>query len=223
MPPARDNYGVLTLAEAAPLLEPGDVVLFRPERVSPPWRRWLSPKVLFGALVGRAICATGRTEWCHVGMLIDARSLLVAEMRESLGRGGVRTLDACVAAGVVDVVRPSKRAPMNLGRAVETMRVLIDRGYGYGAIARSLLWHTPMARMLLRPPTDDTASIAARRPLYCSAAVAYALRVGGVDPVPHLHDELTEPGDLGRSLLFRPVCTIAEAGERPGVVFEPAG
>jgi hypothetical protein len=56
-------------------------------------------------------------------------------------------------------------------------------------------------RWFVRPETDDRACDA--RPPFCSHACAMADRIGGgVDPVPHLADRLTEPADLARSPLY---------------------
>ncbi len=58
-----------------------------------------------------------------------------------------------------------------------------------------------MVRFLVTPDEDDAEN--ARTPPFCSQAVSMACRLGGVDPVPHLADRLTEPADLSRSTFFR--------------------
>jgi hypothetical protein len=48
-----------------------------------------------------------------------------------------------------------------------------------------------------------------RRPPFCSQACAMVDRIGGgVDPVPHLADRLTEPADLARSPFYRYELTL---------------
>ena len=59
----------------------------------------------------------------------------------------------------------------------------------------------------MRPETDDKAVDS--RPPFCSHACAMADRIGGgVDPVPHLADRLTEPADLARSPFYRYLFTL---------------
>jgi len=74
--------------------------------------------------------------------------------------------------------------------------------YGYAAVLGAALLHLPVTRWFIQPSTDDEAI--ERRPPFCSQACAMADRLGGgVDPVEHLADRLTEPADLARSPFYR--------------------
>ncbi len=73
--------------------------------------------------------------------------------------------------------------------------------YGYWAVLEAALLHLPISRHLVTPSVEDAATD--RRPPFCSQACAMADRIaGGVDPVPHLADRLTEPADLARSPFY---------------------
>ena len=100
--------------------------------------------------------------------------------------------------GRIDVycVNPDDRWPeYDRAGAVRFMRRLAGTDYGYVGLAAAAALHCPLVRLLVRPETDDAAID--RRPPFCSHACAMADRIGGgVDPVPHLADRLTEPADL---------------------------
>jgi hypothetical protein len=67
--------------------------------------------------------------------------------------------------------------------------------------------HLPLVRLAVRANVDDGAID--RRPPFCSHACAMADRLGGgVDPVPHLADRLTEPADLARSPFYEYLFTL---------------
>jgi hypothetical protein len=83
--------------------------------------------------------------------------------------------------------------------AVRTMRSFVGCRYGWWNIVRVGLRHLWAVRLLAGVPSDVDYD---RAPPFCSQAVAIATRAGGVDPVPHLADRLTEPGDLARSLFY---------------------
>lgn len=86
--------------------------------------------------------------------------------------------------------------------AVRFMRRLAGCDYGYRGAAMAALLHLPVVRMFVRANVDDRAGD--DRPPFCSHACAMADRLGGgVDPVPHLADRLTEPSDLARSTFYR--------------------
>ena len=92
--------------------------------------------------------------------------------------------------------------------ATRHMRRLAGLAYGWVNLALVGLLHLPVVRLFVRPATEDTAS--SRRPPFCSQAVAMSERIGGgVDPVPHLADRLTEPADLARSPFYRYRFTLA--------------
>jgi len=86
--------------------------------------------------------------------------------------------------------------------ATRAMRRLCGCDYGYAGLIATALLHLPVVRLFVRPDLDDTS--ADGRPPFCSHACAMADRIGGgVDPVPHLADRLTEPADLARSPFYR--------------------
>jgi hypothetical protein len=93
--------------------------------------------------------------------------------------------------------------------AVRWMRELIGRRYGYWSLLRVGWRHLPIVRLLVRPETDDQ-MLDRRSAPFCSQAVAWACRVGGVDPVPNRPDRLTEPGDLAQSIFFEYLGTLTD-------------
>jgi len=107
--------------------------------------------------------------------------------------------------GQIDVfeVNPDRRWPEYDRRgAARFMRRLAGRSYGYAGLVGAALLHLPVVRWFVRPDTADRARD--HRPPFCSQACAMADRIGGgVDPVPHLADRLTEPADLARSPFYR--------------------
>jgi hypothetical protein len=100
-------------------------------------------------------------------------------------------------------VDPGQRWPdYNRPAAVRFMRRLCGSPYGYLGLLRAGLLHLPLVRMFIPADVDDRS--VDHRPPFCSQACAMADRVaGGVDPVPHLADRLTEPADLARSPFYR--------------------
>jgi hypothetical protein len=86
--------------------------------------------------------------------------------------------------------------------AARFMRRLCGCSYGYLGILIAAFLHLPIVRWFVHPDLDDQAIN--RRPPFCSQACAMADRLGGgVDPVPHLADRLTEPADLARSPFYK--------------------
>lgn len=98
---------------------------------------------------------------------------------------------------------PEKRWPQyDRAGATRFMRRLCGCDYGYRGVAVAALLHLPVVRWFIKPNVDDEAFD--RRPPFCSHACAMADRIGGgVDPVKHLADRLTEPADLARSPFYR--------------------
>jgi len=94
--------------------------------------------------------------------------------------------------------------------AVRAFGKLVGCKYGWLNILKVGLLHFPLARFLtlglLRQATDDRAGEGPAP--FCSQAVAIAARAGGVDPVPHLADNCTEPADLARSLFYEYRATL---------------
>ncbi len=153
------------------------------------------------------ISAFGRGEHSHAARAAWWESdLFCLEVREWYG-GRAVTLSSQVRRypGRIEVfeVNPEDRWPQYDRRgAVRFMRRLAGCDYGYRGVAIAALLHLPVVRMFVRANVDDRALD--RRPPFCSHACAMADRLGGgVDPVPHLADSLTEPSDLARSPFFR--------------------
>jgi len=162
----------------------GDLLLFRPRR----------------GLFGRLIAKAGRSEYSHAGMAAWWRRRLMC-LETIQGRGGRAVLLSNVVAsspGRIDVYAAGE--PFDRTAAVEAMIEITGRRYGWWSLVRTAVIHLPVARLFVRPNTDDAAD--GSLPV-CSQAVARAVRAGGVDPVPNLADRLTEPGDLARSVFFR--------------------
>jgi hypothetical protein len=153
------------------------------------------------------ISALGRGDHSHAAKAAWWESdLFCLEVRSWYG-GRAVTLSSQVRRypGRIDVfeVNPEDRWPQYDRRgAVRFMRRLAGCDYGYGGVAVAALLHLPVVRMFVRANVDDRAID--RRPPFCSHACAMADRLGGgVDPVPHLADWLTEPSDLARSPFYR--------------------
>jgi hypothetical protein len=84
--------------------------------------------------------------------------------------------------------------------ATDAMLGLVGRRYGLWNLLRVACRHVPGLRLVAPILSDDSPEGPG---LFCSQAVSWACRQGGVDLVPHLSDRLTEPADLCRSLLFQ--------------------
>lgn len=121
------------------------------------------------------------------------------------GRAVTLASQVCRYPGRIDVYRAN---PGNRWRsydrraAVGFMRQLCGCDYGYLALLKAALLHLPVVRLFLRPELNDRA--VPPTPPFCSQACVMADRLGGgVDPVPHLADRLTEPADLARSPFYQ--------------------
>ena len=112
--------------------------------------------------------------------------------------------------GRIDVyhTNPANRWPeYDRTRATTLMRRLAGCDYGYAAVLAAAMLHLPFIRMAVRAAIEDDAID--RRPPFCSQACAMTDRIGGgVDPVPHLADRLTEPADLARSPFYEYAFTL---------------
>ncbi len=191
------NRNLVRLSQQASKIRSGDLLLFRGR-----------------GLVSRLIGVAGRTDYTHAARAIWwGDTLFCCEVRELKG-GRAVTLASQVKkyAGLIDVfeVNPSRRW-RNYDRcgAVRTMRRLAGCDYGYLGVLKAALQHLPLWRFLVRPDMNDKKMTS--QPPFCSQACAMADRVGGgVDPVPHLADRVTEPGDLARSPFYRYRFTLAE-------------
>jgi hypothetical protein len=128
----------------------------------------------------------------------------ILQIREFQG-GNAKTLASEVARnpGRIDIFSiDAKHFPEFNGRsAVEYMRELTGRDYGYWGVLRLALLRVPLVRRLWRFDADD-AHDSGQKP-FCSHAVTSACRIGGgVDPVPRTPDDLVSPWMLTQSLLY---------------------
>ncbi len=180
-----------TLDDARGQIFDGDLLLFRR-------RHWS---------IGSLIAIAGRGVHSHAAKVAWWGDLpFCCEVREWYG-GRAVTLESQVKRhpGRIDVYRvnPEFRWPRyDRLAAVRYMRRLAGCDYGYASVVRAALLHLPMVRLFVRPSLDDT--LREHRPPFCSQAVVMADRIaGGVDPVPHLADRLTEPADLAQSPFYK--------------------
>jgi hypothetical protein len=158
------------------------------------------------------IAIVGRGEHSHAAKAAWwDDDLFCLEVREWHG-GRAVTLASQVAKfpGRIDVYRsnPTNRWPeYDRTRSTHLMRRLAGCDYGYAAVLAAAMLHLPFVRMAMRAEIDDSAID--RRPPFCSQACVMCDRVGGgVDPVPHLADRLTEPADLARSPFYEYTFTL---------------
>jgi hypothetical protein len=186
----------VNLADVADDIRDGDLLLFRGRGV-----------------IARLIGVAGRSEYSHAARAVWwGNDLFCCEVRELRG-GRAVTLASQVRRfpGLIDVfeVNPSNRwREYNRRGAVRYMRRLAGCDYGYLGVLQAALRHAPLWRFLVHPDSDDQR--APDQPPFCSQASTMADRLGGgVDPVPHLADRLTEPADLARSPFYRYRFTLA--------------
>ena len=180
----------VNLSEVAGQIKDGDLLLFRGK----------------GA-IARLIAVAGRSDYTHAGRAVWwGNDLFCCEVRELKG-GRAVTLESQVAKhpGLIDVfeVNPSLRwREFDRRGAVRFIRRLAGCDYGYRGVWLASLRHLPVWRLWVRADSDDRR--VADQPPFCSQACAMADRIGGgIDPVPHLADRLTEPADLARSPFYR--------------------
>ena len=185
------NQQFVTLGKARHKIADGDLLLIR--------RRGL-------------IAIAGRGEHSHAAKAAWwGDDLFCLEVREWHG-GRAITLESQVRKfpARIDVYRsnPANRWPeYDRTRSTTMMRRLAGCDYGYAAVLSAAMLHLPFIRMAVRAEVDDDAID--RRPPFCSQACAMVDRVGGgVDPVPHLADRLTEPADLARSPFYEYAFTL---------------
>lgn len=184
---------VVDYRDARRLICDADVLLYRDV---PVWRggRWYSP------LIQKA----GRSRFSHVALSAWAGPRLLA--LQTTGFGPRRpALSTAVRRhpGSIDVyrMRPEIIA-FDAEGAVREMLKIVQRPYGWWALSQTALIHLAGVRFIARADENDHAETI--YPPYCSAAVALAYRRGGgVDLVPNLADQDTEPGDLARSGLLQ--------------------
>jgi hypothetical protein len=182
---------LVPLAEAQRKIRDGDLLLYRRRGV---------------------ISIAGRGDHTHAAKAAWwGDELFCLEVREWHG-GRAVTLASQVARwpGRIEVFQsnPRRRWPdYDRAGAVRYMRRLCGCPYGYAGLLQAAFLHLPVIRFLVRPDLDDAALD--RRPPFCSQACVMADRLGGgVDPVPHLADRLTEPADLARSPFYKYLFTL---------------
>jgi hypothetical protein len=170
---------------------------------------WSGDLLLFRGcgLISRLIGTAGRSRYTHAAKAVWwGNELFCCEVRELHG-GRAVTLESQVRRypGQIDVFDrdPDYRWPeYDDDRAIQFMQRLAGCDYGYAGLLKAAVLHVPFWRLLVKPELDDSAI--ANHPPFCSHACAMADRLGGgVDPVPHLADRITEPGDLARSPFYR--------------------
>ena len=184
------------LNQAQEWIRDGDLLLFR--------RRGL-------------IAAVGRGEHSHAALAgWWGETLCCLEVRALYG-GRVVTLASQVNRypGRIDVYQadPDGRWPeFDRQQTVQFMLRYAGERYGYHRILRVAQYHVPLIRLFRRPRLHDAESPLSRP--FCSQACVTATRIGGgVDPVPQLADEATEPADLARSPFYRYRATLVPDDE----------
>ena len=178
------------LSHSKARIRDGDLMLFRGRGV-----------------VSRLIGVAGRSEYSHAARVVWWGDMLFCcEVRELKG-GRAVTLESQVRRfpRQIDVfeTNPGNRwKEYDRSGAMRYMRRLAGCDYGYFGVLQAALRHLPVWRFWIRPDMNDKRITS--RPPYCSEACALADRLGGgVDPVPHLADRVTEPADLARSPFYR--------------------
>jgi hypothetical protein len=173
-------------SQARRQIHDADLLLFRP-------RTWYT----------KAIAVAGRSEYVHAAMAgwWNGR-LMCVEMTSGGGRAQLLSNIVEQWPGSCDVYRSNGKRGHRFSRAKALAAMVEITGKPYGTVA---LWHAawlhiPIWRFLVAPALDD--ADVSGLPLFCSEAVSVACKRGGVDPVPNLADQITEPGDLARSAFF---------------------
>ena len=194
------NRNSVSLEQYGAMIRDGDLLLFRGQ-----------------GLISRLIGAVGRSEYTHAARAVWWDEILFCcEVRELRG-GRAVTLVSQVSKypGMIDVfeTNPSHRwQEYDRRGAVRYIRRLAGCDYGYLGVLKAALRHVPLWRFLIRPDMNDHKRTS--QPPFCSQACAMADRIGGgVDPVPHLADRVTEPADLARSPFYRYRFTLAGVKE----------
>jgi hypothetical protein len=185
----------LPLQEAERWLRNGDVALYHLVKQASP--------------VSSKIAGVGRSLYTHAGMLKgwDGR-WMVQQFRELRGSGAV-TLRHEVTAypGAIHIYRPTI-SDQEADDAADAFCRMLGQPYNYRGILGAWLLRVPGLRKRFPVDTRDGRETTAGAK-YCSQAVACALRIGARrDPVPNLADRYTEPGDLARSTLLRPLFVL---------------
>ena len=192
---------VLTYEAAEPRIKSADLLLCRVKH----------------GIGNKAISVVGRSPYVHAGMAAwlrdetgESRLHIVDVLQWHGGRKRLLADEVADYPGRYDLftVNTDRFPEFDCDGAVQHMLQYADGQYGWWNVFRVSCRHMPLVRFLLPPMTDDKAN-GAHLP-FCSQAVADAdRRGGGVDPVLHLSDRATEPGDLARSWLYRRQFSLA--------------
>lgn len=198
--------------KARPLIQEGDVLLFRGQK----WYSFFIKKIT-QSLYSHAALAS----W-HNG---DGGMLEIIEFHLFSG-GATKNLDRIAKnkPGIIDIYRPSpQRYDLTYdhergvvtkvsdydGKAVtNTMRALTSLPYSLlkiGLLARGYIFGLRLLNNVWKM-SDDTVQSSVTH--VCSTSVAYSMNVNGYDLVKNRADLLTEPGDLAKSSLLNYLFTI---------------
>lgn len=158
-------------------------------------------------LIPWLVATTGRSRYSHVGMIVGVRvgqrptRYYLAEFRGFWGGRLLPIRRAAKLYGSRAFVYIVRRSVSTRERAADNMMRMVGRRYDWKGILRLALTRALVVRWFVRPwRRSDNGD----RQLFCSEAVSRAYRLAGVDLVPELPDEATEPGDLARSALVYP-------------------
>ncbi|MCE9547535.1 MAG: hypothetical protein K8T25_18865 [Planctomycetia bacterium] len=193
----RDSRQFVRLEQAAPQIRDADLLLWRCRSA---WRDGVSAWL---------IAVAGRGEHYHAAMAgWWGAELMCLESRLTGVQAVTLASQVEQYPGAIDVfalvephVEPDSKPSVNRQGAVRAMRGKTGRRYGRWNLLRTAATHMFLARLLVRPDLRDNGRVPG--PEFCSEAVSSAMRCGGgLDPVPHLHDRMTEPADLARSACY---------------------
>jgi hypothetical protein len=193
-----------TLSEADRSLRQGDLLL---------WKAGCHPASFLIGVFGRAGIShaaqvRGRPNRWQIQEVVQGRGGQVRPLDKAIQQEPGRILWYAANAG-------DRWPEWSPTLAVRRFDRLIGCRYGWWNLLKVGLLHFPLLRLPLaclwiRRATDD---VAGEGPApFCSQAVAIAARAGGVDPVPHLADDCTEPADLARSLFYEYRATLVPDG-----------
>jgi hypothetical protein len=181
---------IVSLSCGKPQILSADALLFRP-----------------ASLLGRIISGCGRSEYSHIGMARRHNGCLWCiesvwpRVRQAWLDDLVRRWPGRIdwyAAPSVEWLAGGKY--FDRAAAAGAMLSLVGRPYGLRDLAAVALRHIPVIRALVPVLTGDVDPTDGPPSPFCSESWSWAMRHGGIDPVPRLADELTEPGDCARSL-----------------------
>lgn len=210
------NFTELTYEEAYPLIQEGDILLFRPSADS-----WIS----FG------IQRAGQGIHTHVGVATwrgeSQKSLLeVVETREWIG-ARTCSFEQYVkdTSAYIDIFRPQPIATLLKfdsetkevkqeekeydGRALtESMRKMTGIPYGWRRIWKIALHHMFISRLITKPKLSDEELNGNVYPVCSTLVACKLLETWGVDIVPFKSNGFVTPADLSRSTLLHYLFTV---------------